>query len=92
MKKLLSFSLSVLLMTALGSCTQEANTTQQEGQPETSAAVVSDSTAANAPQMAYVCPMKCEGSASMSPGKCPVCKMNLEKNPNHTAPDSTQQH
>ncbi|MFC6996452.1 heavy metal-binding domain-containing protein [Rufibacter roseus] len=36
-------------------------------------------------QMAYICPMKCEGSASMEPGKCPVCGMDLEKNPDYTA-------
>jgi len=28
----------------------------------------------------YVCPMKCEGSDSSEPGKCPVCKMDLVKN------------
>ena len=45
----------------------------------------SDSTAAAASDanMAYICPMKCEGSASMQPGKCPVCKMDLVKNPNY---------
>ncbi|MBO0360339.1 hypothetical protein J0X19_20430 [Hymenobacter sp. BT186] len=31
--------------------------------------------------MAYVCPMGCEGSASNSPGKCPVCEMALQANP-----------
>ncbi len=25
----------------------------------------------------YRCPMKCEGSESEKPGKCPVCKMDL---------------
>lgn len=29
---------------------------------------------------AYICPMKCEGSASDKPGKCPVCGMDLVKN------------
>jgi uncharacterized protein (DUF305 family) len=28
---------------------------------------------------AYECPMKCEGSASAQPGKCPVCNMDLVK-------------
>ncbi len=37
---------------------------------------------------AYVCPMKCEGSASNEPGKCPVCKMDLVKNANN--PPGTQ--
>jgi len=26
----------------------------------------------------YICPMKCEGSESSGPGKCPVCGMKLE--------------
>jgi len=30
-------------------------------------------------QVAYICPMKCEGSESNEPGKCPVCKMDLVK-------------
>ncbi len=28
----------------------------------------------------YICPMHCEGSGSDSEGKCPVCKMDYEKN------------
>jgi hypothetical protein len=32
---------------------------------------------------AYICPMGCEGSASNEPGKCPVCDMALEPNPDH---------
>lgn len=36
----------------------------------------------------YVCPMHCEGSASNQPGKCPVCDMDLEKNPDYVAPVS----
>ena len=27
----------------------------------------------------YECPMKCEGSKSDKPGKCPMCGMDLEK-------------
>lgn len=27
----------------------------------------------------YECPMKCEGSASDKPGKCPMCDMDLVK-------------
>ena len=44
-------------------------------------------------QLAYICPMECEGSASHEPGKCPVCAMDLVKNPNYkgTAADSTAQ-
>ncbi len=29
---------------------------------------------------AYTCPMHCKGSGSDQPGKCPVCKMDYEKN------------
>ncbi|MBC8082599.1 MAG: hypothetical protein H7Z21_05250 [Hymenobacter sp.] len=32
---------------------------------------------------AYICPMGCEGSASNQPGKCPVCEMTLESNPDY---------
>ncbi|UOG74766.1 hypothetical protein MTX78_21945 [Hymenobacter tibetensis] len=32
---------------------------------------------------AYICPMGCEGSASNQPGKCPVCEMTLEPNPDY---------
>lgn len=32
---------------------------------------------------AYRCPMGCEGSASNKPGKCPVCGMDLERNPDY---------
>ncbi|WP_157530840.1 heavy metal-binding domain-containing protein [Hymenobacter norwichensis] len=46
----------------------------------TTTAPAADSTHA-AVAMAYVCPMGCEGSASNSPGKCPVCEMDLEPNP-----------
>ena len=30
-------------------------------------------------EMAYACPMRCEGSGSNEPGKCPVCGMDLVK-------------
>ena len=32
---------------------------------------------------AYICPMKCEGSGSMNPGKCPMCNMDLVSNPDN---------
>ena len=47
---------------------------------------------------AYICPMHCENSASMEPGTCKVCGMDLVKNPDYkgatadstsTVPDST---
>jgi hypothetical protein len=37
---------------------------------------------------AYICPMRCEGSGSNEPGKCRVCDMKLEKNPDYVAPVS----
>lgn len=36
----------------------------------------------------FVCPMKCAGSASDKPGKCPKCGMKLEEQKNPaTKPD-----
>ena len=32
--------------------------------------------------------MHCEGSAGNQPGKCPVCEMDLEKNPDYVPPVS----
>ncbi|WP_192822644.1 heavy metal-binding domain-containing protein [Rufibacter sp. LB8] len=90
MKKILSISLSVMMALALGSCAQDTKTVQQEGQPATAEATA-DSTATSTKQMAYVCPMECANSASMNPGKCPVCGMDLVKNPDYVAPDSTLQ-
>jgi rubrerythrin len=49
-------------------------TNEKEG---THSEATSDSTSA------YVCPMGCENSGSDKPGKCPVCGMDLEKNPKH---------
>lgn len=34
---------------------------------------------------AYICPMNCENSARMEPGKCVVCGMDLVANPNYVA-------
>lgn len=44
----------------------------------------SQTTSTKITDKAYICPMKCEGSASDQPGKCPVCDMDLEKNPDYT--------
>jgi len=38
---------------------------------------------------AYRCPMGCEGSESSKPGKCPVCGMELERNPDYKPTAST---
>src|SRR5687768_10205262 len=42
--------------------------------------------------LAYMCPMKCEGSASDKPGKCPVCGMDLVKNPDYGKGKEVQNH
>ncbi|TGE17344.1 heavy metal-binding domain-containing protein [Hymenobacter elongatus] len=44
-----------------------------------SAAAAPDSAAPAALRAVYECPMSCEGSRSASPGKCPVCAMELER-------------
>ncbi|GAB2464841.1 hypothetical protein GCM10011375_35420 [Hymenobacter qilianensis] len=50
------------------------------GQIHTSDFTVNVAPAAGATAAAtYECPMKCEGSASTQPGKCPVCNMDLVK-------------
>ncbi|HEX8427928.1 heavy metal-binding domain-containing protein [Hymenobacter sp.] len=56
-----------------------------ESRPATSAAAPTADSAGKAPALvtAYVCPMGCEGSASNEPGKCPVCDMALERNPDY---------
>ena len=48
---------------------------------KTDAAVTSE--AVKVTDKPFICPMKCEGSASDSVGKCPVCAMDLEKNPDY---------
>jgi hypothetical protein len=37
---------------------------------------------------AYICPMHCENSASMEPGTCPVCGMDLVANPDYKGADT----
>ena len=56
-----------------------------ESKPATSTAAPTAGTADKAPALAtaYICPMGCEGSASNEPGKCPVCDMALERNPDY---------
>ncbi|KAA3440495.1 heavy metal-binding domain-containing protein [Rufibacter hautae] len=79
-KTFLAWALLLGTLASVSSCNSSpktedsAATTAQQG-------TTADSTAAQGQQLAYICPMKCEGSASMEPGKCPVCKMDLEKNP-----------
>ena len=67
--------------------TEENTVASEAAATSTGSAADSASTA----QFAYICPMKCEGSASHEPGKCPVCSMDLVKNPDFkgTPSDST---
>ena len=73
------FSAMALVLSLAGftACTQQ---TASEETTETTRKVT---------DKAYVCPMHCEGSASNQPGQCPVCEMDLEKNPDYVAPVST---
>jgi hypothetical protein len=52
---------------------QEQDTGTRTGQAATDASQ----------QLAYICPMACEGSASKAPGHCPACGMDLQQNPDH---------
>ena len=45
----------------------------------TAPATTQSQAAAPAAEARYECPMNCAGSQSTQPGKCPVCKMDLEK-------------
>ena len=69
--------LGVSLLASVGCEQKPAATTAAPA-----ATAPADSTQA-AVAMAYVCPMGCEGSASNSPGKCPVSEMTLEANPDY---------
>ena len=65
---------AALLLSGLASCNSQptmGTTTQATTAP-------ADSLAVPVTVAAYICPMKCEGSASDKPGKCPVCEMTLE--------------
>ncbi|WBA41048.1 heavy metal-binding domain-containing protein [Hymenobacter canadensis] len=73
-------SLSITLFAAAALLMASCNS-----QPATEAGAASQATTAPADSLAvptaaaaYICPMKCEGSASDKPGKCPVCEMALE--------------
>lgn len=85
--KNIAFVLALAGSTYLSACNkpaseEKATTTEAEA---TSTAPDSASTA----QFAYICPMKCEGSASHEPGKCPVCSMDLVKNPDYQGASAT---
>jgi len=86
MKKILFLIMLLAIITGTGCSGNSAQKQPGEEAHDTSAI---GTNASEAPaQSAYICPMQCEGSASNEPGKCPVCSMDLVKNPNYKAPAS----
>lgn len=75
----------IMLLAFISGAGCSSNTTEKQPGEEVHNAPATEAT----PALAYICPMECEGSASHEPGKCPVCSMDLVKNPNYQAPDST---
>ena len=59
---------------------QKMKTAQQKEIKEFQTWQAKNGGAGKAVGAAYICPMKCEGSASDKPGKCPKCGMDLVKN------------
>lgn len=94
-KHLIWKAMAFMLFTATTACNNTNSSTEaghSTAEHTEATSTATDSTATPAQQMAYVCPMECEGSPSMQPGKCPVCGMDLVKNPAYAAPaDSTSQ-
>ncbi|AKQ47126.1 hypothetical protein TH63_18145 [Rufibacter radiotolerans] len=85
MKKIfLSWALALTALVTVSSCsssTKEQPATEATAPAQTEATAADTTAATQTGQMAYICPMECDGSASMKPGKCPVCGMDLVKNP-----------
>ena len=77
--KLKNIALAVLIAGSsfLGACN---NTASEKSSATETAVTTSVPDSVSTAQFAYICPMKCEGSASNTPGKCPVCTMDLVKN------------
>jgi hypothetical protein len=71
----------------LPGCSSNSKSSEAET-TTTGSAMAPDSTQ----QLAYVCPMACEGSGSNAPGKCKVCEMDLIKNPDHQAAHDSAAH
>ncbi len=65
----------------IGFCAVATLLSSCESQKPTAATATPATTEATpaASAASYECPMQCEGSKSDQPGKCPVCKMDLEK-------------
>ena len=82
-KNIFSALVMVLSLAGFTACTSQTASEENHQTTETT------ETTRKVTDKAYVCPMHCEGSASNEPGKCPVCEMDLEKNPDYVAPVST---
>ncbi|WP_210462443.1 heavy metal-binding domain-containing protein [Rufibacter roseolus] len=89
-KTFLAWALLLGTLASVSSCNGSPKTEEPAATTDAQQGTAVESTAAQGQQLAYLCPMECEGSASMEPGKCPVCNMDLEKNPAYQASaDST---
>ena len=88
MKKLFFSAMVAIALVGGAAC----SSTTTEGESTVNSTTATDTTATpqvagaaadsvSTEQFAYICPMKCEGSASHQPGKCPVCGMDLVENP-----------
>lgn len=55
----------------------------EEAQTETATETPAEQSAAINTTHAYICPMNCEGSASMEAGNCVKCGMALVENPDY---------
>ncbi len=92
MLKKFAIILAMVGSTFLGACSnntaEKTETTTEATGTNTEAEKTTGATETE--QLAYMCPMQCAGSASNTPGKCPVCSMELVKNSNYkgTATDS----
>ena len=80
--KLAAVGMMLTVATMLASCNSQPTDTADKNAPVSQGAT-------NQLAAAYRCPMGCEGSASDKPGKCPVCEMDLERNPDYKPVSST---
>jgi hypothetical protein len=71
----------LILVAALAGAACKGTPAPEEQNTETTTKQAATTDASQ--QLAYICPMACEGSASNTPGKCPVCGMDLQQNPDH---------
>ena len=78
-KRFLVLALAIGSFLLPGCSSENSSSGQQAETSETATTAASDSTQL----LAYVCPMRCEGSGSNEPGKCKVCDMDLIANPDH---------